>query len=204
MARSGAEASGRPREIASSTPGPKLRRRSRQSSLPESRHGPRGTRRSPAGPPRGSTRVPQPKPRTSRALRPHPPRWADVRARRNLTEQPTSRRCSADESVVTSRRCQRPVTRSFHGLCVPLQGPARSAPARRCRAGRRAAPEPRLGAGAPDRPPWRRAVAVSGHWDPSVGSPCSIVAEAVLETGARGGRSRVSLRCLFSTGARAP
>jgi len=66
------------------------------------------------------------------ALRLHPPRWADVRARRNLTEQPTSRLCSADESVVTDCRCQHPVTRSFHGLCGPLQGPACSAPARRC------------------------------------------------------------------------
>jgi len=58
------------------------------------------------------------------ALRLHPPRWADVWARRNLTEQPTSRLCSADESVVTDCRCQPPVTRSFHGLCGPLQGPA--------------------------------------------------------------------------------
>ena len=65
-------------------------------------------------------------------LRPHPPKWADARARRNLTKQPTSRLCSADESVVTSRRCQRPATRSFHGLGSPLQGPAYSAPAWRC------------------------------------------------------------------------
>jgi hypothetical protein len=57
------------------------------------------------------------------ALRPHPPKWAGVRARRNLTEQPTSRLCSADESVVTSRRCQRPATRSFHGLCFPFKVP---------------------------------------------------------------------------------
>jgi hypothetical protein len=62
-------------------------------------------------------------------LRPHPPKWADVRARRNLAKQPTSRLCSADESVVTSRRCQRPATRSFHGLSSPLQGPCYSAPA---------------------------------------------------------------------------
>jgi len=66
------------------------------------------------------------------ALRLHPPRWADVWARRNLTEQPTSRLCSADESVVTDCRCQHPATRSFHGLCSPLQGPSCSAPARRC------------------------------------------------------------------------
>ena len=66
------------------------------------------------------------------SLRLHPPRWADVWARRNLTEQPTSRLCSADESVVTSRRCQRPATRSFHGLCGPLQGPFLSVPAWRC------------------------------------------------------------------------
>jgi hypothetical protein len=83
------------------------------------------------------------------AQRPHPPRWADVRARRNLTEQPTSRLCSADESVVTSRRCQRPATRSFHGLSFPLQGPVRSAPARRCRIESRASPEPKLEIRAP-------------------------------------------------------
>lgn len=34
-----------------------------------------------------------------------------------LAEQPTSRHCSTDESVVTNRRCQRLNTRSFHGLC---------------------------------------------------------------------------------------
>jgi hypothetical protein len=37
-------------------------------------------------------------------------------ARSNLAVQPTSRRCSADESVVPHRRCQRRDTRSFHGL----------------------------------------------------------------------------------------
>jgi len=74
------------------------------------------------------------------AWRPHPPRRADARVRRNLTKQPTSRLCSADESVVTSRRCQRPATRSFHGLCVPLQGPAR----------------PRSDPAMPDRPAPRR------------------------------------------------
>lgn len=34
-------------------------------------------------------------------------------------EQPTSGRCSVDESVATHRRCQRRVARSSHGLCSP-------------------------------------------------------------------------------------
>jgi hypothetical protein len=34
-------------------------------------------------------------------------------------ERPTTGPCSADESVVSIRRCQRPDTRSFHGLCSP-------------------------------------------------------------------------------------
>jgi hypothetical protein len=34
-------------------------------------------------------------------------------------ERPTTGPCSADESVVSFRRCQRPDTRSFHGLCSP-------------------------------------------------------------------------------------
>jgi hypothetical protein len=53
-------------------------------------------------------------------------------ARRNLAKQPTSRRCSADESVASHRRCQRRAARIFHGLCGPLQGHVRSAPSRRC------------------------------------------------------------------------
>jgi hypothetical protein len=77
----------------------------------------------PIGRPRAAVRVRCRSRGTSFALRLHPPKWAGVRARRNLTEQPTSRLCSADESVVTSRRCQRPVTRSFHGLCFPFKVP---------------------------------------------------------------------------------
>jgi hypothetical protein len=34
-------------------------------------------------------------------------------------EQPITRHCSVDESVVPHRRCQRDDTRSFHGLCSP-------------------------------------------------------------------------------------
>jgi len=138
------------------------------------------------------------------ALRLHPPKWADVWARRNLTEQPTSRLCSADESVVTSCRCQHPATRSFHGLCGPLQGPACSVPARRCLTEERPGRAEARGSECPDRPPWRQAAAASGHWAASVGSPCPLAAEAVGETDGAGGRSRVPTRRLFSAGAGAP
>jgi hypothetical protein len=106
-------------------PSPKRRRRGGQSS----------PRRGLAQPPMVALEDPASRPKAaargfrcrsggaSFALRPHPPKWAGVRARRNLTEQPTSRLCSADESVVTSRRCQRPATRSFHGLCFPFKVP---------------------------------------------------------------------------------
>jgi hypothetical protein len=139
------------------------------------------------------------------ALRLHPPKWADVRARRNLTKQPTSRLCSADESVVTSRRCQRPATRSFHGLCFPFKVHTVSAPTRRCHTGwpssaraeaRRPWPVTFFRGG---KPPWRGA-----RWNPSFRSPCPRAAEATRETGGTGGRSRVSLRRLFSAGARPP
>jgi len=148
-AGTGAEAPASPREIAPQVPVPEHRRRDGNRTpagagiAPDgrSRARPAARRRPPGfhGRSRGA----------SFALRPHPPRWADDRARRNLTKQPTSRLCSADESVVTSRRCQRPVTRSFHGLCVPLQGPAHSVPARRCRTGRRSSTEPKLGGRVP-------------------------------------------------------
>jgi hypothetical protein len=137
------------------------------------------------------------------ALRLHPPRWADVRARRNLTEQPTSRLCSADESVVTSCRCQRPVTRSFHGLCSPprsrslrssLAMPDQKAPG----------PSRSPGSECPGRPPWRQAAALSGHWAAFGGSPSPPAAEAVGETDDMGSRSRVPLRRLFNAGAGAP
>jgi hypothetical protein len=138
------------------------------------------------------------------ALRLHPPRWADVRARRNLTKQPTSRLCSADESVVTDRRCQRPATRSFHGLCGPLQGPKLSVPAWRCLTRRRPASEPKPGVRVP-RPSSvtasRRGVGPLGAFE---GSPSPPAAEAVGETGDEGGRNRVPLQRLFSAGARAP
>jgi hypothetical protein len=54
---------------------------------------------------------------------------------KHLAKRPTSRPCSADESVASHRRCQRGDTRSFHGFC-PLQGPRPTAPERRCRAER--------------------------------------------------------------------
>jgi len=54
---------------------------------------------------------------------------------KHLAKRPTSRPCSADESVASHRRCQRGDTRSFHGFW-PLQGPRLSAPERRCRAER--------------------------------------------------------------------
>jgi hypothetical protein len=58
---------------------------------------------------------------------------------KHLAKRPTSRPCSADESVASHRRCQRGDTRSFHGFC-PLQGPRRAAPERRCRAERGSRP----------------------------------------------------------------
>ena len=115
------------------------------------------------------------------ALRLHPPRWADVRARRNLTKQPTSRLCSADESVVTSRRCQRPATRSFHGLSFFFKVHTLSAPTRRCHTGERSFPGP--------KPAIREPVAISlcgkplrclTRWNPSVCSPCPRAAEATF------------------------
>jgi hypothetical protein len=129
------------------------------------------------------------------SLRPHPPRWADVRARRNLTEQPTSRLCSADESVVTSRRCQRPATRSFHGLCGPLQGPSRSAPAWRCLTRKRPVRAEARGPGAPavqrdGKPPRRRATGPPSRVHPARPPPKRLArrtargAEAVSRCGA--------------------
>jgi hypothetical protein len=65
-------------------------------------------------------------------------------------------------------------------------------------------PEPKLGVRCPGRLPWRQAAAVSGHWNPSVGSPCLPVAVATGRTDDAGGRSRIPLRRLFSAGAGAP
>jgi hypothetical protein len=55
----------------------------------------------------------------------------------------------------------------------------------------------------PVPPPWRQAASTSSRRDPSVGSPCSPVAEAADETDGAGGRSRVS-RDAFSAPAREP
>jgi len=86
-----------------------------------------------SGPPEGGPGVaPRPRPRTLRAQRRSPPRWGGGGARRNLAKQPTSRLCSADESVASSRRCQRRGARFFHGLRGPLQGRVQPAPSRRC------------------------------------------------------------------------
>jgi hypothetical protein len=120
------------------------------------------SRERPADRPRAAARTPQPKPRVPFTLRLHPPRWAGVGARRNLTKQPTSRLCSADESVVTSRRCQRPATRSFHGLCFLSKVHAASAPTRRCQTGRRARRGPKPAVRAPvARSSWRQAARVT-------------------------------------------
>jgi hypothetical protein len=163
------------------------------------------SRRRPTSNPKATCRAPRPKPRASFALRLHPPRWAGVRARRNLTKQPTSRLCSADESVVTSRRCQRPATRSFHGLCLlskvlllPHQpgdaNPARARFPSRSPLFVRSWPLPRDG----------KPSELVTSWDPSVGSPRPSAAKAVVGSSGEGGRSRVPLRRLFSAGARAP
>jgi len=51
--------------------------------------------------------------------RPHLPKQADDRARRNFAKQPTTRLYSADESVAERCSCPQRAARSFHGLCVP-------------------------------------------------------------------------------------
>jgi hypothetical protein len=135
------------------------------------------------------------------ALRLHPPKWADVRARRNLTEQPTSRHCSADESVVTSRRCQRPATRSFHGLCFPLQGPTSSAPSRRCHTEERLSAGPKPAFRAPRLSP----VTASCRGFESMGSLRRFPLPACRRSGGRDGRRRgpkpYPVGRLFSAGA---
>jgi hypothetical protein len=100
---------------------------------------------------------------------------------------------------VTSRRCQRPATRSFHGLCFPSKVYTRLAPnpvmpyrrALFCEpkpASEHPWPFPR--AGKPSRRPSR--------WNPFVRSPSSSAAEATGEPDSAGGRSRVP-RGAFST-----
>jgi hypothetical protein len=82
-------------------------------------------------------------------------------ARSNLAVQPTSRRCSADESVVPHRRCQRRDTRSFHGLCSsPRSIKLRSVPAMPNWRGH--STEPKLERVAPSLSPAQQAASASG------------------------------------------
>jgi hypothetical protein len=107
------------------------------------------------------------------------------RVRSNLVTQPTTRPCSADESVVPHRRCQRRDTRSFHGLCSNSRSTElRSAPTmpvqRECATG----PKPELTF--PSLPPAQQAASASGRQDPSRGSPPLAAAEAWAKRAVRG------------------
>lgn len=102
---------------------------------------------------------------------------------------------------MTSRRCQRPVTRSFHGLGVLSKVRASSVPVRRCHAGEPSSLGPKPVLQVPvvisrgSKPP--RCLTKR---NPSICSPCHPVAEATLRSGDLRGRSRVSLHRLFSEG----
>jgi hypothetical protein len=90
-------------------------------------------------------------------------RRSDLSRRR---ERPTSRPCSADESVVSLRRCQRRDTRSFHGLCSPPRSLSlRTSPSMPCPGGAQRTRGPR-------RP--RRTTGVyagARRWNPSGDCP---------------------------------
>jgi hypothetical protein len=73
-------------------------------------------------------------------------------------ERPTSRPCSADESVATSRRCRRGIARVSHGLVSPSRSsrfrcrpPRISAP--KCRVTRWSKPPSRSSKASPGQPP---------------------------------------------------
>ena len=89
---------------------------------------PVSTKRPPLPPEGGSG-----KPSDSRSCR--TPRRAPLtteaacgRTCRKNAKQPTTRLCSADESVMSPCRCQQCDIRSFHGLCFPFKAPSCSAP----------------------------------------------------------------------------
>jgi hypothetical protein len=106
-------------------------------------------------------------------------------ARSNLAVQPTSRRCSADESVVSHRRCQRRDTRSFHGLCSSSRFHVfRSAPA--MPNWQRHSFEPKPERVAPSLSPAQQATSASGRQNPSRGSLPLALAEAVAKKAVRG------------------
>jgi hypothetical protein len=202
-ARRGPKRPGLPREIAPSTPTPKRWRCCGQSS-PRGSGMPPSVAPRPGETPEGDRRGPSAEAERNRSAASAPTEVGRRPARRNLTEQPTSRRCSADESVVTIRRCQRSVTRSFHGLCGPLQGPARSAPARRCLTRRCPRVEPKPGV----RVPRPSTVAANRRGVGPLGSLRRFTLHASRRgggaTGGEGGRSRIPLRRLFSAGVGAP
>ena len=194
------------REITPSASMPKRRYLHERSSLPENQLSSRSrSKERPHRRPKAAAWVPQPKLEVFFALRPHPPRWVGVRACQNLTEQPTTRRCSADESVVTNRRCQRPATRSFHGLSFPSKVHTLFASSRRCRTGKHPS----------DRP---KPASVCLCSSSTAASRCGVEPMGSLRLFTlpaccrnnrwngqrREGRSRISLRRLFSAGARAP
>jgi hypothetical protein len=101
-----------------------------------------------------------------------PPRWVRREGSSKSAKQPPSRLCSANESVVSHRRCQRDDTRSFHGLCSPPRSlKSRSSPVMPFR---RLPPPNRGPRRLPGLRPTRRAALAWGHWDPFEDSPAPV------------------------------
>jgi hypothetical protein len=113
-----------------------------------------------AGHPRVVVRPPRGRGRESLRCTPSvPPRWVRREGSSKSAKRPTSRPCSANESVVSCRRCQRNDTRSFHGLCSPPRSlKSRSSPAM---PNRRLPPPNRGPRKLPGRWPTRRAALTS-------------------------------------------
>jgi hypothetical protein len=158
---------------------------------PSGRHGPQGGE--------GQATRPAPKRRwmpSGGRSRGHPPRAritevsrADPSRRR---EQPTSRRCSVDESVVSRRRCRRDDTRSFHGLgSPPRSARAPHQPRRMPCGGKRTRP----------KPSGSRCRAGCEAGASTAGIPPTIAPRAPAgagDQGRTGGRSRIRAPRLFS------
>jgi hypothetical protein len=126
-----------------------------------------------AGHPRVVVRPPRDRSRELLRCTPSvPPRWVRREGSSKSAKRPPSRLCSANESVVSCRRCQRDDTRSFHGLCTPPRSlKSRSSPVMPFRR----LPPPNRG---PRRlsglRPTRRAALAWGHWDPFENSPAPV------------------------------
>jgi hypothetical protein len=114
-----------------------------------------------AGHPRVVVRPPRGRSRESLRCTPSvPPRWGRREGSSKSAKRPTTRPCSAYESVVSRRRCQRDDTRSFHGLCSPPRSfNSRSSPTM---PSRRLPPPNRGPRRLPGRWPTRRTALTSG------------------------------------------